>query len=177
MTTVPSIYTREISTSTHLEPGEIYITPEQITGDAPYHGLWPAKHFSPSEFRCKHCNKALIHVPSLLALDALRDRWGKPIFLTSAYRCPAHNAAVGGVELSQHLLGRAFDVSMAASSILNAKDLLLFTVLAALGGGNGASQFHGFGLYKHFMHIDTASTRAWIGRGSDALLDPYTEDV
>lgn len=41
-------------------------------------------------------------------LQPARDRWG-PIQITSGFRCPALNAAVGGEPDSQHLLGEAGD--------------------------------------------------------------------
>lgn len=44
-------------------------------------------------------------------LDPLREAWGKPITVTSGYRCPQLNKAVGGVATSMHLQGRAADIS------------------------------------------------------------------
>lgn len=43
-------------------------------------------------------------------LDPIRRAYGKPILVTSGYRCPALNAAVGGSKTSQHLAGRAADL-------------------------------------------------------------------
>lgn len=43
-------------------------------------------------------------------LQPLRDAWGKPLAINSGYRCPAVNAAVGGVKTSQHLKGEAADI-------------------------------------------------------------------
>lgn len=43
-------------------------------------------------------------------LDPLRQAWGRPIAVTSGYRCPQLNKAVGGVPGSQHLLGQAADI-------------------------------------------------------------------
>ena len=43
-------------------------------------------------------------------LDNLRDGWGRPIIVTSGYRCKELNAAVGGVCNSQHLGGQAADI-------------------------------------------------------------------
>lgn len=43
-------------------------------------------------------------------LEPLREAWGKPIVVSSGYRCPALNKAVGGVSNSQHLLGEAADI-------------------------------------------------------------------
>lgn len=44
-------------------------------------------------------------------LDPLRQAWGQPITVTSGYRCPAVNKAVGGVPTSMHLSGHAADIS------------------------------------------------------------------
>ena len=44
-------------------------------------------------------------------LDPLREVWGAPLYVTSGYRCPALNRAVGGVPHSQHILGQAADVT------------------------------------------------------------------
>ena len=46
-------------------------------------------------------------------LDIIRGRFGdKPITITSWYRPPAVNMAVGGVRSSQHLLGWAADIQV-----------------------------------------------------------------
>lgn len=44
-------------------------------------------------------------------LDPLREAWGKPLTVTSGYRCPALNKAVSGVANSQHLRGEAADIT------------------------------------------------------------------
>lgn len=43
-------------------------------------------------------------------LDPLRERYGRPIIVTSGYRCQKLNKLVGGVKYSAHLDGRAADV-------------------------------------------------------------------
>lgn len=43
-------------------------------------------------------------------LDGIREKYGKPIFISSGYRCPLLNQAVGGVANSQHLKGLAADL-------------------------------------------------------------------
>ena len=45
-------------------------------------------------------------------LDPAREMWGGPIRVTSGYRCTALNAAVGGVRNSQHITGRAADITV-----------------------------------------------------------------
>ena len=44
--------------------------------------------------------------------DAVRAAAGRPMVPTSTVRCRAHNKAVGGVENSRHLLGKAMDFSI-----------------------------------------------------------------
>jgi zinc D-Ala-D-Ala carboxypeptidase len=42
-------------------------------------------------------------------LQPIRDLVGYPITITSGFRCPALNKAVGGVSNSQHVIGQAAD--------------------------------------------------------------------
>lgn len=46
-----------------------------------------------------------------VVLDPAREKWGKPIHVSSGYRCPELNKAVGGVPTSQHLKGEAADIT------------------------------------------------------------------
>lgn len=43
-------------------------------------------------------------------LDPMREAWGGPLVVTSGFRCPALNRAVGGVTNSAHLSGYAADI-------------------------------------------------------------------
>lgn len=53
----------------------------------------------------------------LSQLDVIRGAWGGPLRVVSGYRSPAHNAAVGGAQASQHMEGRAADISPLVSSL------------------------------------------------------------
>ncbi|MBT9919769.1 D-Ala-D-Ala carboxypeptidase family metallohydrolase [Bacteroides uniformis] len=44
-------------------------------------------------------------------LDPLREAYGKPITVTSGFRCPALNNAVKGSATSDHMTGRAADIT------------------------------------------------------------------
>ncbi len=70
-----------------------------------------AKNFSRYEFIC-HCGCGLDQVdPELVAaLQRLRNRIGRPIYVNSGCRCAAHNAAVRGARNSYHLRGMAADI-------------------------------------------------------------------
>lgn len=58
-------------------------------------------------------NDAVVNNLNILMeqLDKIRERYGKPIYINSGYRCPKLNAAVGGVKASQHQLGVAADLT------------------------------------------------------------------
>ncbi len=43
-------------------------------------------------------------------LDPLREAYGRPIIVTSGYRCEKLNKAVGGAASSQHVKGQAADI-------------------------------------------------------------------
>lgn len=51
-------------------------------------------------------------------LEIIRARFNIPLFITSGIRCPALNAAVGGVETSQHLKGEAVDFTAPNGNLL-----------------------------------------------------------
>jgi len=58
-------------------------------------------------------NSAPAHIVSALRslcvyLEQVRDEFG-PLWITSGYRCPALNAAIGGSRTSAHMLGHAAD--------------------------------------------------------------------
>lgn len=68
------------------------------------------RYFNPSEFS----HPELMDQGLIDKLELLRDRLGRAIKVTSSYRDPAHNAAVGGVDGSQHLDGHAADIFLPA---------------------------------------------------------------
>lgn len=45
-------------------------------------------------------------------LDKIREAWGKPINVNSGYRCPKLNSAIGGSKTSQHMQGKAADITV-----------------------------------------------------------------
>jgi uncharacterized protein YcbK (DUF882 family) len=58
-------------------------------------------------------------------LDPLRAKYGKPLQVTSGYRCAELNKAIGGSKTSQHMEGLAADIT--ADSI--AENKVLFDLI------------------------------------------------
>ena len=110
---------------------------------------WP--DFSPAEIACRGTGKLKLHAQALDTLQALRDRLGKPLIVTSGYRSPEHNEAVDGAPHSKHMDGTAFDIAMSNH------DPVAFETAAREVG------FLGFGFYprSNFMHVDLGPTRQW----------------
>lgn len=86
-----------------------------------------SEHFSWSEFACHcrgryaDCRRIRLHHSLVTGLERYRARVGRPVSIVAGYRCPRHNAAVGGATSSQHLYGAAADVEYALADAVVAK--------------------------------------------------------
>lgn len=77
-----------------------------------------APSFKPEEFRCDcgHCTgyPSYMKQVELKHLQRIRDRYNRPMIVTSGLRCKhANGASVGSIQNSLHLVGRACDFYMA----------------------------------------------------------------
>jgi uncharacterized protein YcbK (DUF882 family) len=52
-------------------------------------------HFTREELECRHCGAMEFTELALDRLEALREEFGKPMVVSSGFRCPAHNREVG----------------------------------------------------------------------------------
>ena len=70
-------------------------------------------------------NTSKANLTALVAniLDPLREAYGKPIVVSSGYRCAKLNRAVGGVARSQHITGQAADIQSVSKSKTDHKKL------------------------------------------------------
>lgn len=110
-------------------------------------------YFNITEFHCKGANcgcKKTLHDPALSAyLQKIREHFGKPVYITSGYRCKTHNAAVGGVANSRHTKGEAADFYV--SGVEPAEIAKFAESIGILG----------IGLYDNFVHIDTREKKSF----------------
>ena len=56
------------------------------------------------------CAYHLLHVLVEHLLNPIREAWGRPILVSSGYRCKELNDLVGGATYSHHLIGCAADL-------------------------------------------------------------------
>ena len=77
-----------------------------------------APDFKVRELRCRDgSDTVMVDEVLTVVLQCIREHFGKAVTITSGYRTPAHNAAVGGAKSSQHLLGRAADIRVQGVSV------------------------------------------------------------
>ena len=114
-----------------------------------------SKNFKVKEFACTDCSDPIFIDTELVnVLQKIRDHFGKSVTITSAYRTPPRNKAVGGEEYSQHLYGRAADIKVAG---IAPKSVVAYAEKLLVGKG-------GIGTYSTFTHIDTRQSKArWKG--------------
>jgi zinc D-Ala-D-Ala carboxypeptidase len=71
--------------------------------------LYP--NFSESEFACHcGCGQAEMSPEFMHVLQSIRTEFGRPMTVTSGYRCPAHNEKIGGGP--EHPMGKAADIAV-----------------------------------------------------------------
>ena len=115
-----------------------------------------SKNFNSYEFRCGLgspcvCSTILIDDKLVEYLQKIRDHFGKPITITSAYRCPSYNKSIGSSNGSYHTKGMACD--FVVSGVTPREVAKYAESIGILGIGLYESASDG-----HFVHIDTRTT-------------------
>jgi uncharacterized protein YcbK (DUF882 family) len=107
-------------------------------------------NFKADEFKCSHCGKNEMKPDFMAKLQALRTTYGKPMRVTSGYRCPQHPIEAKKAAPGAHASGCACDIGVEGA---DAHALLTL----ALGAG-----FTGIGVQQkgtgRFIHLDTMTT-------------------
>lgn len=114
-----------------------------------------AANFKVKEFACTDGSDPIfIDTELVKILQKIRNHFGKAVTITSAYRTPGKNKAVGGTTYSQHLYGMAADIKVNG---VTPKKVAAYAEKLLPGTG-------GIGVYKSFCHIDVRATKArWNG--------------
>lgn len=112
-------------------------------------------NFKVKEFACTDGSDPIFIDSDLVnVLQKIRTHFGKSVTITSAYRTPTKNKAVGGTAYSQHLYGKAADIKVSG---VTPKKVAQYaeTILKNKGG---------IGIYSTFVHVDTRATKSrWNG--------------
>lgn len=113
------------------------------------------KNFKVKEFRCKNGADPIIIADDLVYwLYKVREHFGKPVIINSAYRTPEYNAKIGGAKRSQHMYGTAADFHINGVPPADIVKYLETVVPNTCG----------IGLYDEFVHLDVRRKKTrWNG--------------
>ena len=108
-----------------------------------------SKNFKSEELACSCCGKEEIQQWALDKLQAVRDIVGRPLSITSAYRCSNHPVEARKLtgKVGTHSQGIAFDIYVSSGT---ERHELITTGLMV--GANG------IGVDKNFIHLDFRET-------------------
>lgn len=124
-----------------------------------------SEHFSSNEFDCHGsgcCTETIINEKLVEYLEKIREHFGKPIQITSGYRCVRHNSNIGGATGSRHSKGDAADIVITG---VTPREVAKYAESIGIKG---------IGLYEtsadgHFVHIDTRDAKSfWYGQACAA---------
>ena len=112
-------------------------------------------HFKRAEFACKcGCGFDDVDLGLVSLLEMIRSEFNAPIAVNSGCRCETYNAEVGGATNSQHLYGKAADISIRGVSPSVVADFIDEVFPDQLG----------LGRYRTFTHVDNRNCKArWNG--------------
>jgi uncharacterized protein YcbK (DUF882 family) len=110
-----------------------------------------SKNFEVKEFKCKDGTDIIITDVLFVQkyLQKIRDHFGVPVTINSAYRTVSYNKKVGGATNSYHVKGQAYDIVVKGHTPSEVAQY------AQELGINGIIQ------YNTFVHIDSRTTRYW----------------
>lgn len=118
-------------------------------------------NFNSTEFDCHGsgcCAATLVDEKLVEYLQKIRTHFGKPVTISSGYRCPVHNKNVGGVTGSRHAKGQAADIYI--KGVTPAEIAKYAESIGILGIGLYETDSDG-----HFVHIDTREYKSfWYGQ-------------
>ncbi len=112
---------------------------------------WETENFSAWEFLCPDCKREYMDVRLygfIWRLQRARTIAGIPFVLGSGWRCYHRNAAVGGVDNSDHKTGHAGDIIVTTSE----ERFIVFNAVIEAG-------FTRVGVAKFFIHVDDSQTK------------------
>lgn len=74
---------------------------------------WESKYFTSEEMACKcGCGQEKMNPEFMARLTDLREFFGKPMAVTSGYRCPEHPIEARKSKLGAHTYGQAVDIAV-----------------------------------------------------------------
>lgn len=131
--------------------------------------VWLTSAGKPSNFKCEEtackcgCGKNEMQQDIIDVAQAIREAVGKPLKVTSGYRCKEHNKKIGGSSTSYHLKGEGIDLVCPS---LSGKEL--FAVADKVEGADGLIWYEG----QRNIHVDTRGTKLRLEKTREGFYVP-----
>lgn len=122
---------------------------EEETVDRPQG--WP--HFSRGELACRHCGAVAMDPTFMARLERIRMAFGRAMPISSGFRCPVHDAEVGGK--GPHTTGHAADVRISGAAVYELVGLALFEGMIGIGVHQRGDP------EGRFLHLDDLAGTRW----------------
>jgi len=127
-----------------------------------------SKNFTSEEFECPCCGELIVSPALISKLQELRDIVGKPIRITSGYRCIQYNKNVGGYSHSPHLTGEGADIKVKGMTPVT---------LAIIAN---RIKYIRIGIYSSHTHIDVKCpnpSKYWLFKNSKYIYSGKERDL
>ena len=115
-------------------------------------------YFTEDEMKCRHCGECRMDKKFMSLLDMLRGLYGKPIRISSGYRCKDHPIEAKKEKGGAHTTGRAADL------LVSGKDAHAILKLAMDLGFKGVGISQKGDHDSRFIHLDTCTTQHGLHR-------------
>ena len=123
-----------------------------------------SKNFASTEFDCHGngcCSSTKVDSKLVNYLQKIRDHFGKAVSINSGYRCPKHNASVGGASRSNHMDGEAADIRISGVAPIE---------VARYAESIGIL---GIGVYSWGVHVDTRTSKYFWYDGGESNVKTF----
>ena len=127
-----------------------------------------SKNFCAYEFACNDRSDEFKVATELVeTLQQIRDHFGKPVLISSAYRTPAYNISIGGSSRSQHCLGTAADIHI--NGVDPIRIALYVASLPYFQKHGGIGYYSRAQVTGGFVHVDVRETHSrWVSKSGTA---------
>lgn len=99
-------------------------------------------NFNKDEFTCKHTGKNEMQESFIARLQKIRNRFGKPMWVTSGYRDPSHPIEAAKKASGVHSTGRACDIGVQGADAFTLLKIALEEGMIGIGiKQEGAGRF------------------------------------
>lgn len=124
-----------------------------------------SNNFTVKEFACKDGSDAVLISEELVnVLQSIREHFGKPVTINSAYRNATYNKKIGGASRSQHVCGTAADIVVQG---VKPEEVAKYAEYLMPKTG-------GIGLYSTFTHVDVRTARSrWKNNGKEVVVSGF----